>query len=74
MFSGAQPCEIALEVFRLHFRQTDLLLLSLDPALGARSFEKFGRGADYILVDYERLFLAAHKDRDNAVVVVAAVR
>ena len=48
--------------------------MSLDPALGARSFEKFGRGADYILVDYERLFLAAHRDRDNAVVVVAAVR
>jgi len=72
MVSRVQPCDIALEDFRLYFRQRDLLCLPLDPALRAGGFEELGRCADHILVDRERLLLGSHQDYYNVVVVVVA--
>lgn len=55
---------MALKYRRVHLRQSDLLLLTLDPAFGAGGCEEFGLGADDVFVYKEHLFIGPNEDRD----------
>lgn len=70
-FAGVCPVHVCLEVLRVNIRKTHDLLLTLEPAVGARGSKESRFDAYYIFVCDEAELFRAHEYCDDVVVVTA---